>query len=664
MAAGRRAPRILLAALAALVAVLLARNATGPASWPGWTTYLYSAIEIGAVAVCAWRAVAVPAERAAWAGMTLGMALFAAGDVLWMVDFTGLPPDAIPYPSPADALYLAFYPCVYVAIGLLLRARAGGVTPSQWLDGLTSALGVAAISAALLIGVIQAGTGGAALTVATNLAYPIGDSCSCCCSARSWGRSAAGRRDVVDPRRGPGDLRLRRRAPTSCRPPTARTSRTRVLDVVWPLSLVLFAAAAWQPRHPHRRRRLDGWRTLAVPAFAGLCALAVVLYDHYHRVTAASMWLAAAALLALMLRLTLLMAAHRRMLASAERDARTDSLTGLPNRRRARRRAAVAGGPPVAGGPRALRPRRVQGLQRHASAIPPATRCCSASRGSSPSRPGSRPRVPHRRRRVLRRHRAGEIAPRRVAAPPRRSASAARTADHRSSGSVSLPDEAQTPPTRCASSTSGCTRASAAAARRPSRQARDVLLRAVVRARARTSASTAATSPVSPGGRAPRSGCRPRRSSRSAHAAELHDVGKVAIPDAILDKPGPLDDDGVGVHAPPHDRSASGSSRAAPALAPVAPLVRSSHERWDGGGYPDGLAGEEIPLGARIVAVCDACDAMVSDRAYRAAATPADALAELRRCAGTQFDPAVVAAFAEVLEDASLESCPVRRLAA
>ncbi|UGS37979.1 HD domain-containing phosphohydrolase [Capillimicrobium parvum] len=99
--------------------------------------------------------------------------------------------------------------------------------------------------------------------------------------------------------------------------------------------------------------------------------------------------------------------------------------------------------------------------------------------------------------------------------------------------------------------------------------------------------------------------------------------------------------------------------RASPVAQARDVLLRAVSERWDGGGYPDGLAGEEIPVGARIVAVCDAWDAMVSDRAYRIAATPAAALAELRRCAGTQFDPAVVAALAEVLEDASLESCPV-----
>jgi two-component system cell cycle response regulator len=129
-------------------------------------------------------------------------------------------------------------------------------------------------------------------------------------------------------------------------------------------------------------------------------------------------------------------------------------------------------------------------------------------------------------------------------------------------------------------------------------------------------------------------------------AAELHDVGKMAIPDEILRKPGTLTEEEwafVRQHTLIGERILS----AAPALLPVAKLVRASHEHFDGSGYPDGLAGEAIPLGARIVSVCDAFHAMTSSRPYRPAIPVEDALAELRACAGTQFDSAVVEAFCQ-----------------
>jgi two-component system, cell cycle response regulator len=126
--------------------------------------------------------------------------------------------------------------------------------------------------------------------------------------------------------------------------------------------------------------------------------------------------------------------------------------------------------------------------------------------------------------------------------------------------------------------------------------------------------------------------------------AELHDVGKMAIPDAILHKPAGLaPDEWAFVHQ--HTIIGERILAAAPALRAVGALVRSSHERWDGRGYPDRLAGDAIPLGARVIAVCDAYDAMRSDRPYRRACPQDEALAELRRCAGRQFDPAVVEAF-------------------
>jgi two-component system cell cycle response regulator len=143
-------------------------------------------------------------------------------------------------------------------------------------------------------------------------------------------------------------------------------------------------------------------------------------------------------------------------------------------------------------------------------------------------------------------------------------------------------------------------------------------------------------------------GLPPEQIERARLAAELHDVGKAAIPASVLDKPDPLD---------PRERALMEGHTligerilaAAPALISIAPIVRSSHERPDGTGYPDGLRLDEIPICSRVIAVVDAFDAMTSDRPYRSAMPSEAALDELYRHAGTQFDPEVVEAFAVVL---------------
>ena len=142
-------------------------------------------------------------------------------------------------------------------------------------------------------------------------------------------------------------------------------------------------------------------------------------------------------------------------------------------------------------------------------------------------------------------------------------------------------------------------------------------------------------------------GCPPNLVERVRIAAELHDIGKMAIPETILDKRGPLSD---GEWALMYQHTVAGERiiAASPALADVAPLVRSSHERWDGSGYPDGLAGDDIPEGARIVSVCDSYHAMTSDRSYRKAMSEEVALSELRAGSGTQFAPDAVEAFLRV----------------
>jgi two-component system, cell cycle response regulator len=127
-------------------------------------------------------------------------------------------------------------------------------------------------------------------------------------------------------------------------------------------------------------------------------------------------------------------------------------------------------------------------------------------------------------------------------------------------------------------------------------------------------------------------------------AAAVHDIGKVAVPAAVLTKPGPLDARELAAmrrHTVVGQRILLADAE----LRPLAAMVRASHERWDGSGYPDGLRGEEIPLGSRIITICDAYDAMTNERPYRPARAAGEALAELHRGAGRRYDPRIVQVF-------------------
>jgi putative nucleotidyltransferase with HDIG domain len=140
--------------------------------------------------------------------------------------------------------------------------------------------------------------------------------------------------------------------------------------------------------------------------------------------------------------------------------------------------------------------------------------------------------------------------------------------------------------------------------------------------------------------------------------ALLHDLGKARVPVRVLSKPGPLD---------PAERELVNRHPAwgaellerVPGLEKVAAIVRFHHERWDGTGYPDGLRGDRIPMASRIVAVCDAYQAMTSERPYRPALPPAAAAHELRAGAGTQFDPALVDCFVGVLQECGWPLSPL-----
>jgi HD-GYP domain-containing protein (c-di-GMP phosphodiesterase class II) len=142
-----------------------------------------------------------------------------------------------------------------------------------------------------------------------------------------------------------------------------------------------------------------------------------------------------------------------------------------------------------------------------------------------------------------------------------------------------------------------------------------------------------------------------------ARAAELHDVGKVGIPDAILEKPDVLSEaEWEFMHQ--HTVLGERILNAAPALRPVGVIVRATHERWDGHGYPDGLAGDAIPLAARVISACDAYDAMTTDRCYRGRLSHENACQELRSESGRQFGPDVVQALLEELQMERMAATP------
>ncbi len=149
-----------------------------------------------------------------------------------------------------------------------------------------------------------------------------------------------------------------------------------------------------------------------------------------------------------------------------------------------------------------------------------------------------------------------------------------------------------------------------------------------------------------------RMGLSPSHARDVRYAALLHDVGKIAVPSEILLKPGPLTEtEWVAMRR--HTVVGGDLVARIDAFAHLAPAVRASHERWDGDGYPDGTAGEEIPLAARIIAACDTYDAIVTDRPYRPARTVAQAREELCRVAGIQLDARVVEALLEELSERS-----------
>ncbi len=611
-----------------------------PSSWWDW---LYNAIEIGAVALCGARAVMRRRDRAAWFAVTIGMAMFAAGDMYYSLVWGDA--NVVPVPSLADGLYLSFYPAVYIGIGLLLRSRVSRLPGGLWLDGAIGGLAVAALGAALVFGAVLSNTHGAPLTVATNLAYPLADLLLLGILVGIMaltGFSLRGQWPVI----AIGFI-VFAIADSIYLVQTANGTYASngLLDVGWPAAMSIIAVGAWRRPAGRARARIEGFGIFLLPSVAAVACLALEFYDHYHRLSLVAVLLASLCLLLVIVRLGITFAENVLMLRASRHEAVTDALTGLGNRR-------------------ALEPALHDRL--HAEEVRPFLVAFYDLDGFKTYNDTFG-------------HQAGDmllarLGKRVVAALPeadvfrlggdefcvlideaaggeagvRTAAAALQERGSRfevgcSYGMVRAPEE--TTDAETAMVLADARMYEHKNGRRPdaATESQDVLVRALVeRDRDLGQHNEDVAELVVAVSR--ELGLAPGEIVAARRAAELHDIGKLAMPDTILSKPGPLDENEwefMRQHTIVGERIVASAT----SLSDVAPIVRSSHERWDGGGYPDGLAAEAIPLGARIIAVCDAYDAMTTTRPYRDAMSEADALAELRRCGGHQFDPRVVAAF-------------------
>jgi two-component system cell cycle response regulator len=633
--------RWLTLAAALCLAAVFARNLGFQPPVPLWDE-AYETVELLAAALCGLRAwQSAGSERAAWAVFGLGLLSFVAADVYYTLVLMDL--EEMPYPSLADVGYLAFYPAAYVGLVLLLRARAPRVSSALWLDGLVCALACVAVGAALVLNVV-AETDGSLATVVTNLAYPLADLTLLAFVAAVLlvaGRGAGSTWRLLGVA-----FALWAVADVVYLVQTARDTYEEftVLDTSWPLCALLLGIAADRPAARLQTRDLRRGMLL-LPAGATLLALAVLVADHYAHVNAVALWAATAAVCAAVARFALAFRENLRTLDASEVEATTDALTGLGNRRAllddVTRR--TAGASPERPGLLALfdldgfkhyndtfgHPAGDALLTRLGAALDAAV----AGTGTAYRMGGDEfcvlapvfdPQLLERSREALSafgdgfgvRSSHGAVALGAEATDP---AEALRLADqrmyaHKRSGRGSSGDTVQRVLLRVALEHDG--------------ELREHVDGVAATAEAVAHALNLDADEV----------------LTVRRAAALHDIGKVAIPDEILHAPRALTAE-EWQYMRQHTLIGERIIAAAPELGGVARIVRSSHERYDGRGYPDALAGDEIPLGARIVAVCDSYDAIVSHRAYRPGRTHEEALAELSRCAGTQFDPEVVAAF-------------------
>lgn len=602
-----------------------------------FNVWVYNGLMVLACVIVGSRAYVVQRERVAWVAFTTALGSWTFGEI-W---YAAVQPES--FPSLADIGFLGFYPLVYIGIVALVRSRAQTIGGALWLDGLTASLAAGALAAAVLVEVVLHTTEGPLTTVATNLAYPIGDVLllSAIFGVFSLAGWRPGRRWVL---LSFGVLSI---ALADAAYLFQTASGTYVegawVDLFWPAGMLLIAAGAWAVDRSGTQLEIEGRPLLAVPASCALISISVLVYDHFDQVNLLAVVLATAALLAVVLRLGTTFRENRRLFELMRNEAITDSLTGLGNRRKL-----------VSDLHRRLADEQLDltllmlfdldGFKAYNDSFGhPAGDALLSRLGEKlaaiPGEDGAAYRLGGDEFCVIAPVSVGEaesLIDRACMALSERGEGF----DISSSfGAILLPEEA--------------TNASDALrladerlyAQKHSRRAQtDQTMRALLDTLSereptlQTEAEGVAALALETGRML---GLRHDELDDLARAAQLHDIGKLAVPDEIRLKAGKLDErewEFIRQHTVVGERIL----RASPAFKGIAGIVRSTHERWDSTGYPDGLAGDDIPLASRIICACDAYVAMTSPRAYRSPLTPEEAVAELEAGAGTQFDPTVV----------------------
>ena len=602
-----------------------------------FNVWFYNGLMVLACITVGSHAYLVRRERAAWIAITAALVSWTLGE-LWYAIFK-----PVTYPSMADAGYIGFYLLLYVGVVLLLRSRARSIGGTLWLDGLTASLAAAAVGAAVLVELVLESTQGSRSAVVTNLAYPLGDVLLLSAvfgvfSLTGW---TPGHRWLL---LGLGALATATADGVYLFQSAEGTYVEGTwIDILWPAAMLLIASAAWAQDRSRDGLEVEGRPLLAVPAVCAFIATAILVYDHFLRFNALAIGLATAVLILVIVRLALTFRENRTLFELTRQEATTDPLTGLGNRRKLlvdleRRLGAEKVDPTL------LMIFDLDGFKSYNDTFGhPAGDALLARLGSKLSDvPGSRGAV----------YRLGgdefclvvavgegETEPLIDRACEALSERSEGFQIESSFGAVLLPDEANDA-SHALQMADDRLYAQKHSRRGESDRTMAALLETLAEREPELQAHLEGVGSLAiETGRM--LGLRRDELDELARAAQLHDLGKLAVPDEILQKTGPLDER-EWAFLRQHTIVGERILRATPALRSVATVVRSSHEHWDGGGYPDGLAGEDIPLAARIVCACDAYDAMVSTRPYRKALSPVEALNELMRLAGEQFDPGVV----------------------